>query len=149
MIQSNYGKDRDFLQEKFNVKLAVAVLLEHNGSFLMIRRNRPPGIGLWALPGGAAKKNETAMVAACREMLEEIGIAIRILGLIGVYCDDNSQMTLIVYAASSPNEEFTINPEEVQAVEFFDPLNLPKLAFQRDKKVVSDWLMCKRFKAWG
>ena len=131
------------------MKLTVAVLLEQNGSFLMVRRNRPPGIGLWALPGGVAEENETAMVAACREMLEEVGIAIRILGLIGVYCDDNSQMTLIVYAASSPNEEFTINPEEVQAVEFFDPLNLPKLAFQRDKKVVNDWLICKRFNAWG
>ena len=149
MIQSNCGKDRDFLQEKVNVKLAVAVLLEHNGSFLMIRRNRPPGIGLWALPGGAAKENEAAIFTARREMMEELGIKIQVLGVIGVYYEDNSEMVLIVFAGSPSKLEFRINPEEVQAVGFFDPDSIPKLAFQRDKKVVSDWLICKRFKAWG
>ena len=131
------------------MKLAVAVLLEDNGSLLMIRRNRPPGIGLWALPGGAAKKYETAAMAASREIMEEVGLTIRIIGLIGVYTENNSESVLVVYAASSSNLEFRINADEVQALKFFNPGNLPKLAFQRDKKVVNDWLICKQFNAWG
>ena len=130
------------------MKLAVAVLLEGNDSFLMIRRKRPPGIGLWAFPGGLAMKNESAMAAAFREVFEELGLKIRIVGLIGVYSENDSQIVLIVYAARSLSLDFKINLREVQEVQFFDPKNIPNLAFKRDRKIISDWLICKRFDVW-
>lgn len=48
---------------------------------LLARRARPPRKGEWSLPGGAQKVGETVFEAARREVMEETGIAIEILGL--------------------------------------------------------------------
>ena len=130
------------------MKFAVAVLIEGNHSFLMIRRNRSPGVGLWALPGGLAMENESTMAAASREACEELGLKVKIIGLIGVYGENDSQLVLIVYAARSLSCDFKINPREIQEAQFFDPDNIPDLAFERDRKIISDWLICKRFNVW-
>ncbi len=51
---------------------------------LLARRARPPRKGEWSLPGGAQKVGETVFEAARREVMEETGIAIEILGLADV-----------------------------------------------------------------
>lgn len=42
-----------------------------NGKYLMIRRGRAPGKGLWALPGGFVERWEFSLDAAIRELAEE------------------------------------------------------------------------------
>jgi 8-oxo-dGTP diphosphatase len=41
---------------------------------LLIRRGRPPGRGLWSLPGGRVEPDETDHEAVVRELLEETGL---------------------------------------------------------------------------
>lgn len=52
--------------------------------FLLIRRGKPPREGLWSLPGGAQAIGETVSEAAIREVREETGLEVLILGLIDV-----------------------------------------------------------------
>jgi 8-oxo-dGTP diphosphatase len=52
---------------------------------VLIRRRNPP-LG-WALPGGFVDMGETVEVAAEREAGEETGLAVRLVGLLGVYSD--------------------------------------------------------------
>lgn len=49
----------------------------HEGRVLLVRRNRPPNAGQWAIPGGGVHHGESLAEAAEREMLEETGIRIR------------------------------------------------------------------------
>lgn len=48
-----------------------------NGRILLVKRGRPPGEGLWAVPGGKVRLGETMTGALRREVLEETGLRIQ------------------------------------------------------------------------
>jgi 8-oxo-dGTP diphosphatase len=62
----------------------AAVVFRTDGRVLLVRRARAPRRGEWSLPGGLQKLGETVAVAACREVAEETGASVRILGLADV-----------------------------------------------------------------
>jgi 8-oxo-dGTP diphosphatase len=57
------------------------------GRILLVRRKNPPFKGALSLPGGFVEIGETVEAACRRDVLEETGIAIGELRLIGVYSD--------------------------------------------------------------
>ena len=63
------------------------VVFDPIGRVLVIRRKHEPCAGSHALPGGFVKVGETVEAACRREVLEETGIEISELVLIGVYSD--------------------------------------------------------------
>jgi 8-oxo-dGTP diphosphatase len=70
---------------------AVSVALVRGDRILLVRRGRPPSLGLYAFPGGRVEAGETAEQAARRELLEETGLTAGTL---------------------SPYREYLIEPEE-------------------------------------
>lgn len=63
---------------------AVGAVVVGNGKVLLIRRGKPPRPGQWSLPGGGQELGESYIEAAIREVREETGLAIEVLGLIDV-----------------------------------------------------------------
>ena len=59
-----------------NIAAAVAIVFTFEDKVLFTVRNVDPDKGKWDLPGGFIDPNETAEVAACREIKEELGIEI-------------------------------------------------------------------------
>lgn len=57
----------------FNTVDAVCI---QSGHVLVVKRKFHPGKGLWALPGGFIKQNETLKTAAIRELKEETGVKV-------------------------------------------------------------------------
>lgn len=63
--------------------LAVGAVIRRQDSLLLVKRGRPPGEGLWSLPGGKVEPGESPREALRREVTEECGIAVEVGDLIG------------------------------------------------------------------
>jgi len=57
-------------------RVAVGAVVFKDSKVLLVKRSKPPGKGLWAIPGGSVELGETLQQAAEREILEETGITI-------------------------------------------------------------------------
>jgi ADP-ribose pyrophosphatase YjhB (NUDIX family) len=64
-------------------RLAVSAAIFRDGKVLLVRRARPPGKGLHSLPGGRVEFGETMAKALHREVAEEVGLRIEIVGPAG------------------------------------------------------------------
>jgi 8-oxo-dGTP diphosphatase len=60
-----------------------AVVLSHD-RVLLVRRGGQPSSGKWSLPGGGLELGETTVQGIERELAEECGLRIRVVGLAGV-----------------------------------------------------------------
>ncbi|NWJ52812.1 MAG: NUDIX hydrolase [Bacteroidetes bacterium] len=56
------------------VDIALFSKVENHDYVLLIRRDRPPFEGCWALPGGFIEMDETLLESALRELEEETGL---------------------------------------------------------------------------
>ncbi|WP_245321819.1 NUDIX domain-containing protein [Bradyrhizobium sp. LTSPM299] len=64
-------------------QLAVSGVIFRDGKVLLVRRARSPGKGFYSLPGGRVEFGESLHTALHREVDEETGLRIDILGLAG------------------------------------------------------------------
>ena len=55
------------------------------GRALLIRRGSEPLLGEWSIPGGMLELGETLEEGVARELLEETGLAVRVIELIEVF----------------------------------------------------------------
>ena len=62
----------------------AAVIWNDQGCVLLIRRAKEPRKGQWSLPGGRLEFGETLIEGVRREVREETGLEVEILGLIDV-----------------------------------------------------------------
>jgi len=64
--------------------VGVGAVVIDGGRVLMCRRAKPPRQGGWSLPGGGQELGETVRETAVREVREETGLDIEVLGLVEV-----------------------------------------------------------------
>ncbi len=62
----------------------VGVVVLKEDAVLMIQRGKPPRDGQWSIPGGKQKLGETWRATAAREVREETGVEIEVIGLVDV-----------------------------------------------------------------
>lgn len=64
--------------------VGLGAIVWKEGRVLMVQRGKPPRAGIWSLPGGAQMLGETVAEGIRREIAEETGIEIELLGLVEV-----------------------------------------------------------------
>ncbi len=64
-------------------QLAVSAAIFRDGKVLLVRRARSPARGFYSLPGGRVEFGESLHVALHREIDEETGLKVEIVGLAG------------------------------------------------------------------
>jgi len=97
--------------------VAAAIPVQRDGSVILLRRGFDPGQGLWTFPGGFVDLGESVEDAARRETEEELGMAIELDGLVGVYSRAEERVVLIVYRALAISAPQT-TPEAVEVGTF-------------------------------
>ncbi len=125
-----------------NPELVVIVVLHHEDTLLLGKRNIEPARGLWSFFGGYVERGEPIEEAAIREVKEETNLDVQLEGLIGLYSERGDSHVLIVYQASIPNDQIHAlaqQHEEVSELAFFSLHALPPLAFPVDQHILHDW----------
>ena len=75
--------------------VGVGAIVIKRGKVVPVRRGREPSKGLWSIPGGLVKIEETVKDAVKREVMEDTGIAVEPRGLFevvdAVYRDEKGE----------------------------------------------------------
>lgn len=66
-----------------NIRCVGALVFDHDGRLLLVRRVNDPGSGRWSVPGGRVEEGEHDHQAVRREVAEETGIDVQIVGYAG------------------------------------------------------------------
>jgi ADP-ribose pyrophosphatase YjhB (NUDIX family) len=119
-------------------KVAAAVLVEKEGSVLLVRRVNEPFRGLWTLPAGFVNGGEDPAEAAARECLEETGLCVRVTRVWDVISGREHERGadfIIVYHAEVVGGEM-MPADDADAVDWFARDALPPLAFRATQQVL-------------
>jgi ADP-ribose pyrophosphatase YjhB (NUDIX family) len=124
-------------------KVSTAVVVEADGGIVLGRRAIEPGYGLWCLPGGFVNDDEDPAAAAARECMEEIGVPVELIGLIGVYHvpkAEASSMVVIAYRGRLVDGSRPLPGAEMLEVGIFPLEALLELAFPSHRTVLAEYL---------
>lgn len=102
MPKLDYYHDPDAPDANSIVVAASAFVEDGAGRVLMIQRSDN---GLWAIPGGGQDIGETIVATAEREVREETGALIEVVGLVGIYSDPGH---VIAYDDGEVRQEFSV-----------------------------------------
>lgn len=101
------------------IYVGAGALVHKKGKLLLVKRNEPPGKGMWSFPGGAVEIGETTGEAAAREIKEETGLDVLIEGLFDVVTYlphegasvSGSQVIVVDYLAKPRRGRVRLNSE--------------------------------------
>jgi ADP-ribose pyrophosphatase YjhB (NUDIX family) len=124
-------------------EIGVGVVVWRSDEFLLIRRGKPPGYGLWSIPGGRQELGETIRQTAVREIREETNIDIELIDLVDVFdairADANgriaSHFTLIDFAGRWVAGEAVAGDDAI-GVGWFKLDDLPELKLSKEIEYV-------------
>jgi len=110
---------------------AMCIIERADGRVLLVRhvyRKR------WGLPGGLLQRHETPPDAARREVREEVGLDVQLVGEAAVNVDAKPRRVDIVFRATLVNDADAdrARPSSVELLEarWFLPTELPELQFE-------------------
>ncbi len=132
-----------------NPKPAAGTLVERvepngEGAILLLRRAVTPGLGRWDLPAGYLDPGESAERGALRETLEESGLNVELLRLVGVYSSPEGNAVSTIYLAR-PRDGLTAVRLDVESSEHAWVTRpevtewLPRMAFRAMATALEDW----------
>lgn len=116
---------------------AICLIERPDGALLLVRQSYRHR---WGLPGGLVKRGERAADAARREVLEEVGLEVELVGEASVVVEPVPRRVDVVYRARpahSPGEEVVPTSPEITEARWFAPDQLPELQAETSAALVA------------
>ena len=119
------------------VDVVIFALFDGQLNVLLVQRKRPPFEGMWAIPGGFVRPDESLAEAATRKLAEETGVTnvyteqLYTFGDVGR--DPRLRVVTVAYFALVPYEAVHHQPGQHESATQWVPLSqLPQLAFDHN-----------------
>lgn len=101
-----------------------AILVEHNGKYLLGKRNKKNYLNFWVIPGGKVEWGESLEQAGVRELKEETNLDVEIVKFIGwkeiINIKDDYHRYVFFFLGKLKNEQINIKPtDDISEVRFF------------------------------
>ena len=103
-------------------RVGSAVLVEHEGKFLLGKRNKKNAFGKWIIPGGGVDLGETIQEAAIREIKEETNLDVELTSFIchkEIINLPGNYHGVVFYHLAKPKHLNLCASEDVSEVGFF------------------------------
>lgn len=120
----------------------AAVVLDHGGRVLLVKRAVDPGKDKWALPGGFIEGEEAPEEGILRELREEAGLEGEVEGLIGVFYEKSTlygPIIIIGYKVKAIGGHLRPG-DDAKDVRFFPPEEIPEVAFRSHRRMLEEVL---------
>lgn len=118
-----------------DAKPCAGAAVVSGGRILLVRRRHDPWAGHWDVPGGFCESTEHPIRTAMRELAEETGLDIAIVGFLGIWVDryedsaGRGKTTLNIYYHAVPRAGAGVpdsfQSDEVSEIGWFAPDELP------------------------
>lgn len=102
--------------------LGVAACLVEKNKILLVKEGKGPQNGLWGLPKGSVDEGELPQLAVKRELKEECGIDVEVLGLVGLRecLIKETPAIFMAYLVNSINPVIEIDNDEITDYGWFE-----------------------------
>jgi ADP-ribose pyrophosphatase YjhB (NUDIX family) len=129
-----------------NPRLVVSTLpVTDAGELVLLRRAYEPGRGDWAQPGGYLEADETAIQGAIRETIEETGLVVEPVRVVGLYSRVQAAVVVVAYEARIIGGRMTATEESLEVRAWPpDEIPWPELAFNTTIWAIRDWVRSVR-----
>ena len=111
---------------------AICIVQRRDGAILLVRHSYAPR---WGTPGGLAKRREPVDIAAARETLEEVNLAVELIGEPVVVVEPGPRRVDVVFlarpAATAALDDVRPSSPEIVGTAWFLPDELPEPVVSR------------------
>ena len=123
------------------VTLATGAVIFREREVLLIQRGRAPFLGHWSIPGGKVDFGEALETALAREVREETGAEIEILGLIDAFealpqKEGDRHFVMIDYACRYVSGDIVAGDDAMDAGFFSLPEAMARLAWDKTRLAI-------------
>ena len=110
------------------VVAVAAIVYDPQGRVLLVERGKPPGEGLWTVPGGRLEATETLAQGVAREVREETGMIVEVGALACVVerIGDDHHFVILDYVARAIGGELAA-ASDARAAKWVDEGELQQL----------------------
>ena len=135
---------------EIQVGAGIGILMVRDGKFLMGKRHDDAekadsalsGEGTWCMPGGKLDRGDSLESGAMREVLEETGIKLNSVNIIGVTNDIGPKahfVTVSMFSDDFEGEAKVMEPDEITEWKWFDFDDLPEKVFFPCIKILKNY----------
>ena len=102
-------------------KIVVGGIIKKDNKYLLIQEKKEQAYGKWSSPSGRLEPNEDIFVGTKREIKEESGLDVELVGLININNIVDEKNTIVIFNFNTEviGGEIKIKEDEVLAVEWF------------------------------
>ncbi len=123
-----------------NPKPVTATVIPLESGIVLVKRRVEPFVDDWCLPGGFIEAAEHPAEAACREVLEETGLQVRVSRLLDAGAPGRGINVIILFYEAHPIGGNLSAGDDASEVRSFRFEELPtNIAFDLHRRVIHSW----------